>query len=387
MSAVGYLATSIPLRLAAAGSAVAIPILAVQQLDDIALGGALVAASLAPAVIAAPLVGVALDRTRHPRRLTAAAALVTVAGYAAVSLLGVLPVPLIAVVLLIAGLAAPFYYGGLSSFVTDGIPDEARAYSYDGLSYNIASVAGPGVVAVAGLVGDARAGMVSMAIAALVGAFGTLGLTMHARPLVAESALQTIVAGLRHLTRHRPIAVSTTAGTIGAFGAGGLPIAAVALSLERAGTADDAAIIVTAFAIGGLIGALIWTARPPERLSPPLAMGGSAAIIGGLTLIAVFDLGFVWTVAVLGLSGVLTAANGVSLLLLRKQQSPLAVRSQVFTIGSGLRAMSGAAGAAVAGLLAGLDAGVLLAGVGAIWVVSALVMLGYPRGAEPVAEV
>ncbi|MEO8095762.1 MAG: hypothetical protein ABI632_12650, partial [Pseudolysinimonas sp.] len=61
MSVAGYLATSIPLRVASAGSVVALPILAVQRLDNVALGGALVAASLAPAVIVAPLAGVALD--------------------------------------------------------------------------------------------------------------------------------------------------------------------------------------------------------------------------------------------------------------------------------------------------------------------------------------
>src|SRR5688500_17737221 len=173
MSTFGYLATSIPVRLASSGAGVAIPILSVHEYN-VAVGGALVAASLAPAVIAAPIVGVALDRSRHPRRLIVIATIVTFIGFVAVALLGILPLRLIAVLLVASGLAAPFIFGGLSSFVTDEIPGERRAYAFDALSYSVASVAGPGLVAVAGLTGIGRLGMLLMAAAALVGALGTI---------------------------------------------------------------------------------------------------------------------------------------------------------------------------------------------------------------------
>ncbi len=143
MSAVTYLSATIPLRLASAGSSVAIPILAVHELGDVAAGGALVAASLAPSVLAAPLVGVALDRSRHPRLLVVIAAAVMFVGYVAASLIGFAPLPIIAVLLVASGIASPFMFGGLSSFVTDEIPNERRAYALDALSYNVASVAGP----------------------------------------------------------------------------------------------------------------------------------------------------------------------------------------------------------------------------------------------------
>jgi hypothetical protein len=383
VGAPGYLSTSIPLRLASAGSIVAIPILAVQELDDIAVGGALVAASLAPAVIAAPLVGAALDRARHPRWLVFGGAMVTVAGLAAAALIGVLPLAGIAVLLVIAGIGAPFLFGGLSSFVTDEIADEHKAYAYDALSYNIASVAGPAIVAFAALSGSNRLGMWLMAAAAAVGAVGALALRLRARPPSTETVLRTIASGTRHLVVHRPLAVVTLSGTIATLGQGALPIAAVALSLERAGSADEAAVIVTAFALGGLAGALAAAVRPPARFSPQLVMGGGFALIGAFTLLAVPALGLVWTIIAIGLSGVFTASSAAAMLMLRKQQSPLGVRSQVFTIGSGLRAMSTAVGAAVAGALAGVDAGVLIAGVGAVWLLSAAVMLGYPRGAAP----
>jgi hypothetical protein len=383
VGALGYLSTSIPLRLASAGSIVAIPILAVQELDDIAAGGALVAASLAPAVVAAPLVGAALDRAPHPRWLVFGGAVVTVTGFAAAALLGVLPLVVVAVLLVVAGIGAPFFFGGLSSFVTDEIADEHKAYALDALSYNIASVAGPGIVAFAALSGSNRLGMWLMAGAAAVGAAGALALRLRARPASTESVMRTIASGTRHLVVHRPLAVVTLSATIATLGQGALPIAAVALSLERAGNADEAAIIVTAFAVGGLAGALVAAVRPPARFTPQFVMGGGFALIGAFTLLAVPSLGLIWTIVAIGLSGVFTASSSAAMLMLRKQQSPLGVRSQVFTIGSGLRAMSTAAGAAVAGALAGLDAGALIAGVGAVWLVSAAVMLGYPRGAAP----
>jgi hypothetical protein len=386
MSTVGYLGTSIPIRLASAGSVVAIPILSVHELGDVSIGGALVAASLAPAVLAAPMVGVALDRSRHPRRLIVIAAIVTFVGFLAVALLGILPLPLIAVLLVASGLAAPFMFGGLSSFVTDAIPEERRAYAFDALSYNISSVAGPGVVAVAGLTGIGRLGMLLMATAALMGALGTIGLVAPARPANGATFMGTIAAGLKHLTLHRPLVVVTTSGTLNAVGNGALPIAAVALALERTGSAADGALIVTAFAIGGLLGALVATIRPSTRFTPQVVMGAGLAAIGVFTLVAIPDFGIGWTIAAIGLSGVFTASANAAMLLLRKQQSPIGVRSQVFTIGSGLRAMAGGAGAAIAGVLAGLPAGFLVAGIGVVWLLSAGIMLAYPRGAEPLPE-
>ena len=55
MTAASYLVASVPLRLATSGVMVALPILAATEFDDLALGGQLVAATLGPSVLAAPL--------------------------------------------------------------------------------------------------------------------------------------------------------------------------------------------------------------------------------------------------------------------------------------------------------------------------------------------
>lgn len=381
MGAAGYLVTSVPLRLASAGSAVALPILAVQRLDDVAVGGALVAASLAPAVIAAPLAGLALDRSRNPRILFLAAALVTVVAFAAGTLLGTLPLWLIVLLLVAAGCAAPIYFGGLSSFATDAIPDERRAYAYDALSYNVASVAGPGLVAIVGLGGSGAGGLAMwlMALAALVGAGGALTTRATPRPPSEHGWVGTVGAGMRHLTGHARLRLVILGGTLAALGGGALPIVAIGLSIERSGDVHQAALIVTAFAVGGLAGALLSAIRPGTRFTPLAVMAGGWAATGLFTLLAVPDLGLIWTIVVIGISGVFTASSNAAMLLLRKLNSPEGVRSQVFTIGSGLRAASGALGAAVAGVIAGVDAGILVAAIGIVWILSAALMVAYPR--------
>lgn len=381
MSTAGYFASATPLRLALGGASVAIPILAVEELNDVALGGLLVAASLGPAIVAAPLVGAMLDRTRHPRALVAAAGAVAAGGLGIGALLGILPTWLVAVGLIAAGAAGPFFMGGLSSFVTEEIPNERRAYALDALSYNVGAVAGPAIVAAATALGSARQAMVVLAAAALAGVLGTFATRLRPRPVPTDSIWSTMGAGLRHIAMHRPLMLVTTSGTLSQLGGGALAIAAVVLAVERAGDPDGGALIVAAFAIGGLLGALATAARP-GRLPPHVSMGVGFAVIGLLTLGAAIDLGLVWTVLVIGIAGLFTASSSAAMLLLRKQQSPAQLRSQVFTVGAGLRATSAAAGAALAGAAAGLGGTVLIAGIALAWIVSAVLLVWYPRDAE-----
>ncbi|RXZ67286.1 MFS transporter, partial [Agromyces albus] len=356
MGVATYLTAATPPRLAVGGIIVAIPVLAVEQLGDVALGGLLVAAALGPSIVAAPIVGAVLDRTRRPGLLMAGAGLVTAGAFTVAAFLGDVPAWVVALALIVAGIATPFLMGGLSSFVTEGIPDERRAYAIDALAYNLGAVAGPAAVAAAAALGSARLATLLMAASALLGAIGTLPLRL--RPIAGEphgSMIGTIAAGFRHIATHRPLAVITASGTASQFGAGGLAIAAVALSVDRGRDAGTGAVIVTAFAVGGLLGALANSAYP-ARLRPELIMGAGFAATGVVTVLAALDLGTEWTIAAIGISGLFTASSAAAMLLLRKQQSPPSLRSQVFTVGAGLRAAAAAAGAAVAGLSAGVGA-------------------------------
>ena len=379
MSAFTYLAASIPLRLASAGMVVALPVLAVERLDDVALGGLLTGAALFPSVVAAPLVGTVLDRVRHPRRLLVASAIATAAAFSVAAFLGDVPTVLIAVLLVLAGLSTPVSMGGMSSFVTSAIPDARRAYAQDSLSYNVASIGGPALAGLAIAVADARAAMLLMAGLALVGVLGSLALRMDARPAPTIGVRRTIAAGVTHLVRHRPIAVVTLSGTLSQIGGGAAGVAAIALSIERLGTTAGAAWILTAFAIGGLLGAVAVAARRWTQRPPSWVMGAGFAATGASLLLAGPDLGIVVVIVAFAVAGVFTAPANAAMLLLRDQESPAAVRSQVFTIGAGLRAAAAAVGATLAGAASGLDAGWLVIGIAAIWIVSGALLRAFPR--------
>ncbi|MFF2242870.1 hypothetical protein ACFVTM_01635 [Arthrobacter sp. NPDC058130] len=377
MSTFGYLAASVPPRLAMAGSAVAIPILAVQELDDIGIGGALVAVSLGPSVIAAPIAGAALDRSRRPGALIAGSGLLTAVAFAAASFLGQIPLPVIFAVLAAAGAVSPFYMGGLSSFVAGEIPDQWRAFAYDALSYNISAVAGPALVAVMVTFLPAGTALWVLSAAALLGALGAAAMGLKARGAISSSVWRTVKSGLHRLLSHRPLAVVTGASTLTQLGQGGLAVAAVALSIERIGSPSQGALLVTAFAVGSLLGALCETIRPTRARPHAVMMLGFLAT-GLLTIVAAFDFGTGWTVVAIGLSGVFTASTSAAMLFLRNHLSPPHLRSQIFTVGAGFRASASAAGAALAASVTGLGGGLAVAGIGLIWVVSAALMAGYP---------
>jgi len=383
MSALGYLAASVPPRMAMAGSAVAIPILAVQQMDDVGVGGAMVAASLGPSVLAAPAAGAALDAARRPGVLVAASVLLTAVAFATTAFLGQIPTPVVFAVLALAGAASPFYMGGLSSFVADAIPDGRRAFAYDALSYNFSAVAGPAFVAVMLAFFPAGASLMVLAAAAVVGAFcvSIIGLRPHAA--VTISPWRAIAAGLHRIFRHRPLAVVTAASTLSQLGQGGLAIAAVALSMDRIGSPSEGALVVTAFAVGSLLGALYETARPTSARPHVVMMAGFLGT-GLLTIGAAVDLGTVWTVIAIGASGVFTASTAAAMLFLRNLLSPHHLRSQIFTVGAGLRASASAAGAALAASATGLGGTFTVAVIGLVWVLSAAVMAAYPKHPEPV---
>lgn len=384
-----YLSAAVPLRLASAGTTAAIPVLAVQEVHSLAIGGALVAASLAPSVLAAPIAGVLLDRSRHPARLMVLAGLVTAAAFALAALLAELPTSVIAVALVLAGAVSPFFMGGMSSFVADAVPGPAeRAFGTDALAYNIGSVAGPAIAAGAIMLGSGRISMLVLAGIAVAGTIACTRLRLSPHPEHADrpSMLREIARGTRFIATHRPLAVVTGSGTLNQLGQGALPIAAIGIAIATTRNEGDAAWVVTSFAIGALLGSLVVTVRPIRRIPAAVVMAAAAAATGLLTIAAAIAPGLPAAVTFIALSGVATGPGVAAMLLLRTRHSPRPLRSQVFTVAAGLRATAAAAGAGLAGLLPTGDAGLLLALIGASWIASAAILAAYPRQAAALPE-
>jgi hypothetical protein len=114
--------------------------------------------------------------------------------------------------------------------------------------------------------------------------------------------------------------------------------------------------------------------------APPVRMAIGFALTGAATLGAAIEIGLPWTIALVGLSGLFTAAPTAAMLMLRRTLSPEGTVAQVFTVSAALRVGAGAGGTALAGAAAGVSPFLLLAASGAVWLVAAAVMaLAYPR--------
>jgi hypothetical protein len=127
-------------------------------------------------------------------------------------------------------------------------------------------------------------------------------------------------------------------------------VAAAAAAHHRASAAG---LMLTAVAVGALVGSLLWTARPaPVRWAPEVLMLGMCAtglplVVGAVTT----DL--TWLTAALAVSGLFLGPLMGALFTARDALAPEEVRAQVFTIAAGLKITGAAAGAAAIALIAG----------------------------------
>lgn len=382
MNGARQLAASVPIRTASGGVQVALPILTVEVMGDVGLGALLVALALLPSIVAAPAVGAILDSVRRPRVPMLASAALTAVIFAIAGGIGVLPTWLIAVLLVVSGLLSPFGFGGLSSFVGGAGRDAHRSYALDSLSYNISGVAGPALVAVIAPMFGARVAMFVMAGIVLASVLTYPLMPMESRKSDSNPGLlKAMSAGVVAIMTQRKLAANAWSGALAELGRGAMPIAAVGIALAAVGDASMSAVIVAGFAVGALIGALIETVRSSPKY-PERTMPIGFALTGVATLLAAIDLGFVWIIALVGISGVFTASSTAAMLILRRRDSPPAVVGQVFTLGAAMRTAASAIGTAVAGMLAGIDPLWVLAGSGVVWLIAAATMLTYPRAAK-----
>ena len=350
-----YAAASVLVRLADEGARVALVLLALQHNGNPAVSGALVAALLVPQVLAAPIVGLLIDRARRPRLVVAAAAM----GFAtAVALTGAgfdwLPFMVSVLVLLAGGCCGPALTGALSSLLPALVPKRVlpRAFGLDALTYNGAGITGPAVAAVvAGATTPTEATYVLAGCAALGGALVAL-LPVPPRTQRTPADRTSLLAVLQQLVRNRVLAVVTGATTLGQIGMGALPIIAALIAEQHQRTAA-AGWLLAALAAGGLLGSLAWTWRPvrPERASTVVMIGLGA--VGSPLAVASVSSTVLATAALFALAGFSTGPLFGALQVTRVQEAPAEHLSQVFTLGAGAKITGSAAGAAFAGLIAG----------------------------------
>ncbi|WP_375390192.1 MFS transporter, partial [uncultured Amnibacterium sp.] len=316
-----YLAGAFSVRLVTEGVGVALVLLASRDLGGVALGGVLLACLMAPSVVAAPLVGAILDSAPSPRLVMLAGGVLLAAGLLVAAAAEAVPLPLVVLALLVAGCALPIFVGGLSAFAGDVMPgDVARATSVDALSYNLAGIGGPAIVAGMTALLTPVGALVALAVVMLLGCLvlQLLPITGRGGSFHPAALARGIGAAMRHLVSHGPILRVAAGGAVVMVGAGGLPVVAVLVAVARGQDETAGGVLLTAFSIGGVAGALAIAVpavtRVLARFAAHRVMALCFACTGLGTLLAAVVPGFPLVAVALALAG-LSDAPGVAAML------------------------------------------------------------------------
>jgi hypothetical protein len=353
-----YLSAAVLARIADEGARVSLVLLALDRAGSAAIGGTMVAALLVPHVVAAPLVGVLVDRARQPRWVLAAAMLIFAGSlFSAAALIGRAPLWLIYVLLLLGGCCGPALTGGLTSQLPAlvGKDKTPRAFGLDSLFYNVASMVGPAVAGVTAAAISPAAAQYLLAVSAAAGALGVASLPLPTRTHPSSSTRVDLLSGVREIVRQPTLRTLTLTSSLGQIGPGGLAVVAAVLATSQHRPAGSG-LLLTAVAVGAFIGSLLWTWRPIAVDHAPMVTAISMIGIGIPIAIAAAAPSLGATAVLFGLSGVFIGPFGSALFLARTQYAGPAVRTQVFTIGAGLKVTASALGAALIGFAAGLPA-------------------------------
>jgi len=322
-----------------------------------ATGSEVLAGLTIAAAAGGPAFGAVLDRSPRQDRVLA----VTLAAYALglVALqaaLGHLPIPLVVVVALAAGLFSPAVAGGwtaqLPRIVTG--PGLARASALDSMSFSAASLAGPALAALIAAAIGARWAVVSAAALVGLAVPAARSLARYRPPQGAvrvQSAYRQVAAGFAVIATRRRLLRATLTSVVSYVGLGMLLVCVPVLGAHRLGGAPRGALLISAMAAASLIANAL-LARWPPRAEPDAGVLVSTLVIGASLAATAIAPGWL-TVLAIAVGGAGEGPQLTSLLAVRHLQTPEHMRGQVYTTGASLKIAGFAAGAALAGPLAG----------------------------------
>jgi MFS family permease len=335
-------------------NSVAVVLFVLAETHSAQIAGLTIAAATLPTVVTGPLAGVLLDRSRHRRAVFLLSPILL-----AVAMVGFLiagnrvPAGVLIALGFLAGLPSPVRTGGFSGLIPTVVPEPIlpRAYGFEAVSYNVAGIAGPALAgAIAGAVGGdwaiAATAIVSMVSAVVIARVPIV-------PVTAESAdvLAALRAGMSLLWRVRTLRSVTVATTVSQLWFGLLVVAFPLLAHVLGHARAVGGLLFSVFAVGALIGSVIYSRFAGRVAEEPAAMVGFvlfAIALGAIAIAPTLTVALI-TAAVAGLfDGPLLAAT----LNLRQRHAPDWLRTQVFTTAASLKIGTFAIGSAMAGSVA-----------------------------------
>ena len=329
-------------------------------------GSGLLASLTIAGAAGGPLFGALLDRSRRPDRLLAWTLVAYALGIAAVqAAVGRLPMPALAAIALLAGLFNPAVTGGwtaqLPRVVTGRELD--RGSALDALTFSAASLAGPALAAgVAAGIG-ARAAVLTAATLVVLAVPSACSLSRY-RPDAGQRRValrRQMAAGFAVIAARRPLLRATVTSVVSYAGIGMLLVCCPLLGAQRLGDPARGALLISAIAVAALTANAI-PARRPRRSRPGRTRRGyprpdtwvfaSTLVIGVSMAAAALAPGWL-TLAAVALAGAGEGPQLTALFAVRHRETPADLRGQVYTTAASLKIAGLAAGAALAGPLAG----------------------------------
>jgi len=285
---------------------------------------------------------------------------------------GRLPVPLVILMALAAGLFNPAVAGGWTSQLPRIVTGTVlgRGFALDAMTYSAASLAGPALAAVIAAALGARAAAVIAA--ALVALAVPSACSLSRNPAAQDGGPRSVprrqvAAGFAAILTRRPLRQATVTSVVSYAGIGMLLVCCPVLGAQRLGGAARGALLISAIAAASLIANGILARRrctppgsppgsPPARGRPEVWILASTLVIGvSMAAAALLPTGAPgWlTLAAVALGGAGEGPQLTALFAVRHRESPEHTRGQIFTTAASLKIGGLAAGAALAGPLVG----------------------------------
>jgi MFS family permease len=348
-------------------------------------GSELLAALTVAAAAGGPAFGAALDRSPRPDRVLAATLAAYGLGLVAIqAAVGRLPVPLAVLVALAAGLFSPAVAGGwtaqLPRIVTG--PELTRGSALDAMSYSAASLAGPALAALTAAWLGARWAVVGAAALVGLGVPAACSLARYrppARSVPVQAVYRQVAAGFAVIATRRPLLRATVTSVVSYVGIGMLLVCCPVLGAHRLGGADRGALLISAIAAASLIANAL-LARRGWRRAPDFGVLASTLVIGASMAATAIAPGW-FTMLAVAAGGAGEGPQLTALFAVRHRETPDHMRGQVYTTAASLKIAGLAAGAALAGPLAGRSVtACLLIGAGIELCAAAAYLVTGPAG-------
>ena len=347
-----------------------------------ATGSALLASATLAGAAGGPVFGALLDRSRRPDRVLAGTLGVYALGIAAIAAAaGRLPMPVVMAIALAAGLFNPSVAGGWTSRLPRMVTGREldRGSALDAMTYSAASLAGPALAALVAAGAGARAAVLTAAVLVALAVPAACSLSRY-RPSRAGAVLpaphRQIAAGFAAIATRRPLLRATLTSVVSYVGIGMLIVCCPVLGAQRLGAPSRGALLISAIAAASLAANAI-LARRSRRGEPDVRVLASTVVIGLSMAAAAVAPGWL-TPAAVALGGAGEGPQLTALFAVRHREAPEHMRGQIYTTAASLKIAGMAAGAALAGPLAGrsVTACLLVAAAAEMCAAAAYVLVG-----------